>query len=289
VISLLIGDGWDVTALVHRNAVPVPAGPGRLRMVSGNMADPANMLSALSEVDAVCHLAAYLPPDYESPAYASTCFEVNAFATLRLGSLCADQGKRFVFCSSGQAYSPSPVAVTEDAPLYPAERATFYLASKLSGELFIEHLRRNHGLGAITFRVGSCYGPGTPRNSVVAFFMAQAIARKPLPVRDGGVPSCDFVYIGDVARLVTAALETGVDGIYNAGSGTATSVLDLANAVKETFSEFPVGIDVAPAAGPAPASFPPLSMAKTRRMWGHSPTPLKAGLAAFRTHLEREI
>jgi UDP-glucose 4-epimerase len=128
-----------------------------------------------------------------------------------------------------------------------------------------------------------------PRNSVVAFFMAQAIARKPLPVRDGGVPSCDFVYIGDVARLVTAALETGVDGIYNAGSGTATSVLDLAHAVKATFSEFPVGIDVAPAAGRAPASFPPLSMAKAQAMWGHSPMSLKAGLAAFRTHLEREI
>jgi UDP-glucose 4-epimerase len=289
VISLLIGHGWQVTALVHRNAVPVPAGPERLRIVSGNMADPANMLSAVSEVDAVCHLAAYLPPDYVSPSYASACFEVNALATLQLGRLCVDQGKRFVFCSSGQAYSPSPVAVTEDAPLYPAERATFYLVSKLSGELFIEHLRRHNGLDAITFRVGSCYGPGMPERSVVASFMRQAIARKPLLVRDGGVPSCDFVYIADVARLITAALETGAGGVYNLGSGTATSVLELAYAVKKTFSDLPVDIDMASAERPAPASFPPLSMAKTQAMWGHSPTSLQAGLGAFRTHLEQEL
>jgi UDP-glucose 4-epimerase len=258
-------------------------------MVSGNMADPANMLSALSEVDAVCHLAAYLPPDYGSPAYASACFDINALATLQLGRLCADQGKRFVFCSSGQAYSPSPVAVTEDAPLYPAERATFYLVSKLSGELFIEHLRRHNGLEAITFRVGSCYGPGMPESSVVASFMRQAIARKPILVRDSGVPSCDFVYVADVARLITAALETGAGGVYNAGSGTATSVLQLAYAVIEAFSDLPVGIDMASAERPAPAGFPPLSMAKTQAMWGHSPTSLKAGLAAFRTHLEQEL
>jgi UDP-glucose 4-epimerase len=290
VISLLICEGWDVTALIHRNAVPVSAGPGRLRVVSGNLGDPTSVLSALSEVDAVCHLAAYLPPDYGSPAYASACFEINALATLQLGRLCGDRGKRFVFCSSGQAYAHSSVPVAEDAPLYPAERATFYLASKLSGELFVEHLRRHHGLEAITFRIGSCYGPGMPRNSVVAFFMAQAIAREPLTVRDGGVPSCDFVYVGDVARLVTAALKTGAGGVYNAGSGIATSVLELAHAVKETFSETPISIDVAPAGRrPAPASFPALSMAKTQGMWGRPPTSLKAGLAAFRTHLEQEI
>ena len=289
VISLLIGDGWEVTALVHRNTIPTPVGPGCIRLVGGNIGDQAIMSSILPDVDAVCHLAAYLPPDYGSPSYASACFEINALATLHLGRLCADQGKRFVFCSSGQAYSPSSVAVTEDAPLYPAERATFYLVSKLSGELFIERLRRHHGLEAITFRMGSCYGPGMPENSVVASFMKQAIARKPLLVRDGGVPSCDFVYVADVARLVTAALETGAGGVYNAGSGTATSVLELAYAVKETFSDLPVGIEMASVERPAPASFPPLSMAKTQAMWGHSPTSLQAGLAAFRTHLEQEL
>lgn len=288
VISLLIGAGWDVTALVHRNAVPVPAGPGTIRIASGTVGDPTAILWVLPEVDAVCHLAAYLPSDYASPAYASACFEINALATLQLGGLCAEHGKRFVFCSSGQAYVHSSVAVTEDAPLYPAERATFYLASKLSGELFIEHLRRHHGLEAIIFRIGSCYGPGMPRNSVVAFFMAQALARKPLPVRDGGVPSSDFVYVDDVVQLITAALEAGAGGVYNLGSGTATSVLQLAHAVKETFPEFPVSIEVEPVGRSAPASFAPLSMAKTRAMWDQSPTPLKAGLAAFRAHLEQE-
>jgi hypothetical protein len=59
--------------------------------------------------------------------------------------------------------------------------------------------------------------------------------------------------------------------------------------VTEAFSDLTVGIDMASAERPAPASFPPLSMAKTQAMWGHSPTSLKAGLAAFRTHLEQEL
>jgi hypothetical protein len=66
-------------------------------------------------------------------------------------------------------------------------------------------------------------------------------------------------------------------------------VLELAYAVRKTFSDVPVGIDMASAKPPAPASFPPLSMAKTQAMWGHSPTSLQAGLTAFRTYLEQEL
>ncbi|MBB3937540.1 UDP-glucose 4-epimerase [Aureimonas phyllosphaerae] len=286
---LLVSQGHHVTALVHRSPVPSFPGPGTIRTIVGDLCGEALVDDAVADADVVCHLAAFLPPDYADPAYAQACFETNAMAVLRLATCCAGAGKRLVHCSSGQAYAWSGDAITEDAALYPAERATFYLASKLTGELFVEHLRRRHGLASIVFRVGSCYGPGMERGSVVGFFMAQASAGKPLPVHDGGTAECDFVHVDDVARLIEAAVRGGEPGVYNAGSGMAHSVLDLARAVRATFPDFAVTIEAQPFAGEPQRSFPALSMAKTQAMWGHVPTSLVDGLAMLRARSEEPV
>jgi UDP-glucose 4-epimerase len=288
VLAILVKEGWNVSVVSHRSAVPVPPGPGQVRFVQGRLDQPDSLREDLSEVEVVCHLAAYLPSNYEDSAEARACFEVNCLNTLHLAELCAQMGNRLVFCSSAQAYIDSNIPVGEDAGLYPAERAPYYLTSKLAAEILVENLRRRHGLEAVTFRLGSCYGPGMPARSVVSLFMQRALAGAPLIVRDGGSSRCDFVYVGDVAQLIVQAIKGGRSGVYNAGSGVATSVLELAQAVDAALADHGVRIDVEPPSRLPHSSFPALDMAKTKREWGHAPTSLRDGLAAFRSFLEEE-
>lgn len=288
VIAKLLSRGVRVLALVRASELTPASRTARLTIRQGNICDAACVSDLIREVDAVCHLAAYIPIDFEDPSEAEVCLQVNALATLRLALAANARGIRFVWCSSAQAYQHSVSAVDEQAPLFPVERATYYLASKLIGELYVEHLRRRDGLAAITFRVGSCFGPGAPAASVVSHFMRNAMAGRDLQIRDGGIPRYDFVYVEDVAELLTKGLESGEPGIYNAGSGVATSVLELARAVRSIVSDRRFEIEVAPSGNAVPASFSPLSMTKAKIQWGHEPTPLLRGLDKFWRHLVGE-
>ena len=129
-VPVMLAEGWDVVALTHRNAVSTPAGPGNFTARAGDVTDAEAVSSTVSEVDLVCHLAAYIPPNFQDAAEAERCLAVNAIGALHVASAAARHGKRLISCSSGQAYTYSSAPVNEDDRLYPAARATYYLASK---------------------------------------------------------------------------------------------------------------------------------------------------------------
>jgi nucleoside-diphosphate-sugar epimerase len=335
-VRVLVASGSNVIALTHKAPPPRCSGPGTIQVITGDIRDSKVIQSAIAGANAVCHLAAFIPPDFRDPIHARACMEINALATLDLAAAAAGKGIPFVYCSSAQSYVFSRQPVTETAAQYPAERATYYLASKLAGELYVENLRHTRGLAAHIFRVASCYGPGMTEKSAVSAFMRSAMTGKPITVQDGGLPIFDFVYVDDIVHLIMAALfapspgnpgEGGVRasltdelleqeipikpspqpspglpgegerqgqpqkrvipcGIYNAGSGISTSVLQLAEAVRQTFSDRDVKITVSPPGENVPTGFAPLSMAKTNSIFSHRPTSLINGLAAFRRHLE---
>jgi UDP-glucose 4-epimerase len=61
---------------------------------------------------------------------------------------------------------------------------------------------------------------------VVAIFLGR-LARDEVPhIVGDGTQQRDYVFVGDVARVVLAALERPA-GVFNVGTGVATSVLDL--------------------------------------------------------------
>ena len=286
----LVQAGHFVTGLVRR---PIDIPPNdRLRWVQGDIAD-LNLLAPLVEQsDAVCHLAAFIPSNQEDLAQARTCMEVNALATLHLADLVAQKsGRRLVYLSGSNAYAQprESAALAESHALYPCGFASYYLTSKVAGEVFVEHLRMTRGLEAISLRVSTPYGPGMPAKSVVHRFMTNAIAGLPLEVWDGGLSTFDFVYVDDVIEVIVNAVGSGPAGIYNVGSGVATSLLDLARAVADAFPERKIPIDVRPPSNP-PAlrpNFPAIDPSKILGMWSLKPRPLAGGLADFRAYLEK--
>lgn len=278
--------GWEIIALVRDiNSYELCEGEG-IKCIKGDIDDINPLKEVISQVDSVCHLAAYIPPDYKDPVFAKKCIWINGLGTLQLALLVSKiQGLRFVYFSSANAYTNNGHAAREDSLFYPSARATYYLTSKLVGEIYVERLRREGQLDAVCLRLSSVYGPGMLEQSVVYNYMSRASQGQPLEVWDNGIPTYDFVYVTDVVEMATCALENGRLGIYNVGSGYATSVLELAERVVATFPGKEIAIRIKPPRGNIPASFPALSIKKATRMWEFSPLSLKDGLAEYRKQM----
>jgi len=286
VVALLVA-GHEVVAVLHKHALPVHFRTDALHIVWGDAENLSPVRDAILQADAVCHLAALIIRGPSDVWVAERCVQINSLFALRIAEFALERPKtRMIFLSSGQAYCYSKVPVSEEAPMYPVERSTHYLASKLLGELYVESLRRSRRLSVVTLRLGCCYGPGM-QISVVSSFMNSAAAGLPLTVFDGGRATHDFVYVSDVVSVVMCALESGNPGVYNVGSGRACSILELAQTVAETFPDRDVPIEIDPPFRHMPASFSALSIEKAREAWSYHPLPLKEGLAKYREQMER--
>ncbi|MGZ4390208.1 MAG: NAD-dependent epimerase/dehydratase family protein [Gaiellaceae bacterium] len=172
--------------------------------------------------------------------------DVNVVGTVRVLEAARRHGAKLVFTSSGGAaygecYGPAP----ETAPLRPLAP---YGTSKLCGEEYLATYNRLHGSSHVSLRLGNVYGPRQEPHGeagVVAIFMGL--------LHEGGAPTIfgdgsqtrDYVYVGDVARALLLALDHD-GGVFNVGTGTETSVLELYDAIQAA-----AGIARAPVFAPA--------------------------------------
>ena len=285
VVAALVREGVPVVCLDQR---PPPADMARrIEWIQGDLEDLATVREVSARVTGVCHAAAFIPPDFTDPEYAAQSLRVNGVGTLNLVRAACEAGVgRFVYFSTAALYDAAAKQVNETALLYPAEHATYYAAGKLAGELFVENGRRIHGLSAVTFRVGSVYGFGMSDRSVVARFMEQASHGTPLRVLNGGQAAFDYVYVDDIADLAVKAMKSGEAGIYNAGSGVATTVVQLAQAVADVYSDRQVKVELEDNAGSGHAGLPALSIEQAAAAWSYRPRALSAGLKAYRAAME---
>lgn len=281
VATRLAAAGHEVVALAGHRPIPPELADRCAAVMHGDLVDPAYLGDALSQVEAVCHLAGRVPPDHSDPAEAERCWRVNALATLELARLAAARGvTTFIHASSGNAYAPGPGPLPEDWPVWPSRTATWYLVSKMAAELYLDHLRQATALRVVVLRLSSCYGPGMAAGSVLARFVEQARRRESICVRYGGLPTADFVHASDVADCFAAALDRGGDGVYNVGSGRATTLLELAEAVNRVFGSG-AEVLVQPPQGPPWPGFGALSIERAAAAWGYRPMGLSAGLRAL--------
>jgi len=277
----LAGAGYEVVGLTRNRNLPRETAGLCSRVVFGDLGHPAALKEALDGVAAVCHLAAYLPPDYTDPSEAEACLSVNALGTLELARAALRSGvRRMVYASTASAYLPVSGPVTEESVVSPTGHAAWYQTSKVAGEFYLERLRDSAALSPVILRIASCYGPGMEARSVLARFVARAQLGEPLEVFHGGRSRADFVHVLDVSQCFVSALSAAEAGVYNVGSGYATTMLELAQAVKAALgSSAPVRVHGEE--NPASPGLPPLSIAKAAAAWGYAPMSLQSGLGTF--------
>jgi UDP-glucose 4-epimerase len=102
-----------------------------------------------------------------------------------------------------------------------------YGANKLSMEIHLALYSANYGLPYAALRYANVYGPrqsSTGEAGVVAIFAAAMIRGAATRISGDGEQSRDFVYVGDIARANVLALESAASGVFNLGTGIATTI-----------------------------------------------------------------
>lgn len=283
VITALHQRGERVVALQHRRKLPADIAAQCCEIIEGDLIDEQVQWQAVQRVDRICHLAAYLPPNMDDAAEAEACLRVNALATLGLARAAVERGvERFVYVSTANFYNFSTVTAAEESPVFPSHLGSYYFVSKLAGEVYLIRACRGSATQAVVLRIGTPYGPGEPEQKVIPALLGLAARGEPLPLRHGGRPTYNFVYVEDVARCVGAALEGGASGVYNFASGENTSLLGLAEAIVEFYAERPPPIRIEPAPNDCFLGFPAISVEKACRTWKLAPISLREGLRRYR-------
>jgi UDP-glucose 4-epimerase len=237
---------------------------------------------SLKGQDALINLAALIPSDYRQAALADACMQVNALAVLSLVEACERDGVgRLVHVSSGNIYSPSLELVTEDAATYPAQRATYYLTSKLAGELYVEHARLQKKVSSAVLRASSVYGPGMGPG-LIPTFASKLLGNQDIVVQDGGRYGVDLVFVKDVANAVVSATQGDAEGIFNIGLGRMTTVLEVAQLLLDITGAATRLLTVQPAgASQVSQGFPGLDTSRSIEMLGTVATELRDGLSVY--------
>jgi UDP-glucose 4-epimerase len=177
------------------------------------------------EPDACFHLAAQadVVTSVERPAYDA---DVNVLGTIRVLEA-AGTRTQIVFSSTGGAmYGDTERPAREGDPRRPLAP---YGTSKLCGEEYLATWNRLHGTRHVALRLGNVFGPRQEaglEGGVIAIFLERMARDDQTIIFGDGFQSRDFVDVADVVGAMLAAVgHTG--GVFNVGTGVATSVVEL--------------------------------------------------------------
>ena len=148
--------------------------------------------------------------------------------------------QRVVFASTGGAIYgevPEGQAADETWPLKPKSP---YGASKAAFEQYLEVYRQNFGLAYTVLRYANVYGPRQDpygEAGVVAIFTGRLLKGEPVTLfarREPGDDGCvrDYVWVGDVVQANLLAVERGLDGCYNVGTGIGSTTRQVLAAIE---------------------------------------------------------
>lgn len=139
--------------------------------------------------------------------------------------------KKIIISGSCFEYGKTTGICKESDPV----QTTSYIAwAKQSLYNYSLLLCKQTGINLIWFRFFYVYGPGQREGTLIPSLVKELFVGKRPNIHDP-LNSNDFIYVGDIANAIRLAVEKDVDsGIYNLGSGKATSVLDVCKIVEQS-------------------------------------------------------
>jgi UDP-glucose 4-epimerase len=246
----LLQHGHDPIAydnLSEGNVAALPDAP--IRLVEADIADTAHLTEVLRRhgAEAVMHFAALLSVP-ESITDPEAYYRVNVGGTKSvLDAMRAAGVRKILFSSTAATYGfHNEMPLREDSPQTPE---TPYGTTKLAAEWLIKDYARAYGLGYTMLRYFNASGAdpdgdfGEDRRQeshLIPLIFQVAVGRRThlliygndYPTPDG---TCvrDYVHTADLALAHERAVETlqpGMGRVYNLGSGTGASVLEVLRA-----------------------------------------------------------
>ncbi|MBO1076771.1 NAD-dependent epimerase/dehydratase family protein [Roseomonas marmotae] len=209
--------------------------PGASLLI-GDVSNAETVRQAVAGVDAVFHLAAVASVERGVQDWYGT-HRINLSGTIAVLDAARHSGIPVVYASSAAVYG--------DADALPLHEGTqprplsAYGADKLGCEQHARVAGHTHGVPTAGLRFFNVYGPrqdpNSPYSGVISIFCDRISQGQSVQVFGDGLQTRDFVYVGDVVRMLLAALPAASVSapVFNVCSGQPTSVLDLASLVAE--------------------------------------------------------
>jgi UDP-glucose 4-epimerase len=217
---------------------------GNVRVVEGDIRDRALLERLLDGVDVVFHQAALrITRCAEEPRLAVDVLVNGTFNVVE--AAVKARVRKVVAASSASVYGMAERFPTPEDH-HPYGNDTLYGAAKAFNEGLLRSFHAMHGLDYVALRYFNVYGPrmdihGVYTEVLVRWMERIAAGRPPLILGDGG-QTLDLVHVADIARAnLLAATADVTDEVFNVGSGTETSLAELAAALLTAMgSDLPV-------------------------------------------------
>lgn len=202
--------------------------------------------------DAVVHLAGQT---MVNASLADPIFDArqNILGTLQVLEAARRGGvHRIVFASTAASYGDVPeseLPILETRSLAPL---SFYGLSKVAAERYLAMYRATFGLDYVVLRFANVYGERQGEGGeggVISIFARAIAAGEDIAVFGDGGQTRDFVYAGDIAAGIRAALLTASPNTaYNLSTAAQTSLREIINILSHV-----AGRTIVPHYGPARA------------------------------------
>ncbi|PPF60985.1 UDP-glucose 4-epimerase [Clavibacter michiganensis] len=235
-VDELVLRGHVVTAF-DRFSVSRPAySSTSVVQIAGDFMNRSDVTAAVAHQEYVFHfLSTTTPATAENDPTLDV--RTNITSSIGLFEACVDAGVRKVFFAStgGAIYGDQPGAeLTENSVANPVSP---YAIGKLAIEGYLRYFETKHGLASVSFRISNPYGPrqrANKRQGVIPIFLHRIVEELPLTVFGDGSMVRDYVYIGDVVRMIAKSVEDPkASGVYNIGSGEGTSLNQLLDVLRD--------------------------------------------------------
>lgn len=218
--------------------------PEGMELVEGDVRDGAAVekLFASHAFDAVVHLAAQtmVPDSVKDPVL--DC-QINLEGLLHILESCRKYHVPHVlFSSSAAVYGDNPhVPLLETERLQPMSP---YGITKMTSEHYLRVYHELYGMDATVFRFANVYGERQGEKGeggVISIFCRLLSENKGVTIFGDGSQTRDFVYAGDIARAIAAALPLKGFHSMNVSTGKETSLNQLLDSfAKAAGHPFPV-------------------------------------------------
>lgn len=184
-----------------------------------------------AKFDVIVHLAAQTMVDVsvKDPEFDAS---ENVMGTVNILEAARHSGvKRIIFASTAASYgdvTEDRLPIREEETLAPM---SFYGLTKVTVEKYLKLYHDLYGLDYVALRFANVYGErqgDTGEGGVISIFAKRIAKDQGITVFGDGKQTRDFIYAGDIAAGIIAAMTTDkANAVYNLSNQTETSLLEL--------------------------------------------------------------
>jgi UDP-glucose 4-epimerase len=200
--------------------------------------------------DTCIHLAAKISVA-DSIMRPDETMEINANGTLNVLEACHKSGvNNFIFASSAAVYGDvKELPISENHTVRPLSP---YGSSKMRAEQYVSSYQKQKKIkNTISLRIFNVYGSGQSSEAdVITRFAKRLSIGEPPIIYGDGMQTRDFISVDDVVDAIILSIKSVEDvenklmmsqSVFNVGTGTPTSITQLAQKMIEIF-----GLDLQP-------------------------------------------